>query len=66
MSEENVRFCPLLTVVRAGQVEYGICKINCVFYLDGECAFITTARLLKQSANPRIIDAAPKGEKSES
>ena len=66
MSEENVRFCPLLTVVRAGQVEYGVCKINCVFYLDDECAFITTAKLLKQSANLRVIDATRRGEKSES
>jgi hypothetical protein len=66
MSEENVRFCPLLTVVRAGQVEYGVCKINCVFYLDDECAFITTARLLKRSANPRVVDTTRKVETNES
>ena len=66
MSEVEVKFCPLLTVVRAGQVTYEVCKINCVFYLDNECAFVTTAKLLKQSAASRVIDANRGGKTNES
>lgn len=47
MSDE-VKFCPLLTVVRAGQATYLTCQTTCVFYIEGECAFITTAKILKQ------------------
>jgi len=66
MSEQEVKFCPLLTVVKAGQVTYEVCKINCVFYVDNECAFVTTARLLKQSIAPRVIDATRRSETNES
>jgi len=66
MSEQEVKFCPLLTVVRAGQVTYEVCKINCVFYVDSECSFVTTARLLKQSIAPRVIDAPRRSETNES
>lgn len=45
---EEVRFCPLLTVVRAGQANYMVCQTNCVFYLEEECAFLTTAKVLKE------------------
>lgn len=45
---EEVRFCPLLTVVRAGQANYLTCQSTCVFFLDGECAFITTTKILKE------------------
>ncbi|HGE71875.1 TPA: hypothetical protein ENX78_13620 [Candidatus Poribacteria bacterium] len=45
---EEVRFCPLLTVVKAGQANYMMCQSTCVFFLDNECAFITTAKILKE------------------
>lgn len=45
---EEVRFCPLLTVVRAGQANYMVCQTNCVFYLEEECAFLTAAKILKE------------------
>lgn len=46
-NNENVRFCPLLTIVKAGQANYMVCQSNCVFFLDEECAFITSAKALK-------------------
>ena len=64
MSEE-VRFCPLLTVVKAGQPNYMVCQSNCVFYLDGECAFVTAAKMLKEFGKPRVIDATRKSQKDE-
>jgi hypothetical protein len=58
---EEVRFCPLLTVVRAGQASYMVCQTNCVFYVEGECAFVTTAKLLKEIVkHPRVIDMTRK------
>ena len=62
MSEEEVKFCPMLTVIRPGQTResYTACQFNCVFYLDGECAFITTAKLLKEAVKPKIIDIVSK------
>jgi len=45
---EEVRFCPLLTVVKAGQANYMMCQSTCVFFLDNECAFVTTAKILKE------------------
>ncbi len=52
MSEE-VKFCPMLTIVRAGQASYMICQTNCVFFVDDECVFITTAKLLKETAKQK-------------
>ncbi len=66
MPDEEVKFCPLLTIVRAGQVNYGVCKTNCIFYLEGECAFITTAKLLKEVAKPEVIDMAQESQTDES
>ena len=60
MPEDEVKFCPLLTIVRAGQANYMVCQNNCVFYIDGECAFITTARLLKELKKSKVIDMSPK------
>jgi hypothetical protein len=45
---EEVRFCPLLTVVRAGQANYMTCQTTCAFFIDDECAFITTSKMLKE------------------
>ena len=66
MSEVEVKFCPLLTVVKAGQANYMVCQTNCVFYIEDECAFITTARLLKEVANPKVIEMARRGQTDES
>ena len=66
MSEVEVKFCPLLTVVNAGQANYMVCQTNCVFYLEDECAFITTARTLKEAINPKVIEMSPKGRSDES
>jgi hypothetical protein len=63
MPEGEVKFCPLLTIVRAGQANYMVCQNNCVFYIDGECAFITTAKSLKELARPKVIDLAQKEQK---
>jgi len=49
MSEE-VKFCPMLTTVVAGQANYMICQTTCVFFVDNECVFITTAKMLKELA----------------
>ena len=53
MSEIEVKFCPLLTTVNAGQVNYMVCQTNCVFYVDDECVFITTSKLLKETAKKK-------------
>ena len=45
---ENTKFCPLLTVVRAGQANYMVCQSSCVFFVDGECVFITASKALKE------------------
>jgi hypothetical protein len=66
MPEDEVKFCPLLTVVRAGQASYMVCQTNCVFYLEDECAFVTTAKLLKDLVRPKVIDIARKDQKEES
>ena len=66
MPEDEVKFCPLLTIVRAGQANYMVCQTNCTFYLEGECAFVTTARLLKGTAKPKVIDMAQRGQTDES
>ena len=66
MPEEEVKFCPLLTVVRAGQANYMVCQTNCVFYIEGECAFVTTAKLLKEIAKPKVIDMIRKNQTGES
>jgi len=64
---EEVRFCPLLTIVKAGQANYMVCQTNCVFYVDGECAFVTTAKLLKEIVKqPKVIDIVRKSQKEES
>ena len=60
MPEDEVKFCPLLTIVRAGQANYMVCQNNCVFYMDDECAFITTARTLKELKKSKVIDMNPK------
>ncbi len=53
MSEE-VKFCPMLTIVRAGQASYLACQYTtCVFFVDDECVFITTAKLLKEMAKQK-------------
>jgi hypothetical protein len=65
MSEE-IKFCPLLTVVKAGQANYMVCQTNCVFYLESECAFITSAKVLKEVMNPKVIDIIRKEQKDES
>jgi hypothetical protein len=66
MPEEEVKFCPLLTVVKAGQPSYMVCQTNCVFYVEGECAFVTTAKLLKEIVRPKIIDMVREGQTDES
>lgn len=66
MSEVEVRFCPLLTVVRAGQANYMVCQTNCAFYMEDECAFITTARLLKEVVRPKVIEMARKDQTDDS
>jgi len=63
---EEVKFCPLLTIVRAGQANYMVCQATCVFYLENECAFVTTAKLLKEIAKPRVIDSIRKDKTGES
>ena len=52
MSEE-IKFCPMLTTVRAGQASYMVCQTNCVFFIDDECVFLTTAKLLKEIAKEK-------------
>ena len=66
MSEVEVKFCPLLTIVNAGQANYMVCQTNCVFYLEDECAFITTARTLKEAINPKVIEMIRKGQTKDS
>jgi hypothetical protein len=66
MPEDEVKFCPLLTIVNAGQANYMVCQTNCVFYIEGECAFITTARLLKEVVKPKVIDMARRDQTGES
>ncbi len=66
MSEVEVRFCPLLTIVNAGQANYMVCQNNCTFYIEDECVFVTTVRLLKETVNPKIIEMARKGQTDES
>ena len=46
-NSEDTKFCPLLTIVRAGQANYMVCQSSCVFFIDGECAFITASKALK-------------------
>ncbi len=62
---EEVRFCPLLTVVKAGQANYMMCQSTCVFFLDGECAFITTTKMLKEllTAKANVSERKIDGEK---
>ena len=62
MSEVEVKFCPLLTIVNAGQANYMVCQTNCTFYIEDECAFITTARLLKEVVNPKVIEMVRKNQ----
>jgi hypothetical protein len=62
---EEIKFCPLLTIVRAGQANYMVCQTNCVFFLDDECAFITTAKVLKGSPKPKIVDSIRKDKNEE-
>ncbi len=62
MSEVEVKFCPLLTIVNAGQANYMVCQTNCAFYVEDECAFITTARLLKEVVNPKVIEMVRKNQ----
>lgn len=66
MSEIEVKFCPLLTRMDAGQANYMVCQTNCAFYLENECAFITTAKLLKEAVNTKVIEMAQKGRSDES
>ena len=66
MPEDEVKFCPLLTIVNAGQANYMVCQTNCVFYIEGECAFITTAKLLKEVVKPKVIDMARRDQTDES
>ena len=66
MPEDEIKFCPLLTVVKAGQPNYMVCQSTCVFYIDGECAFITTAKSIKEIAKPKVIDMIRKEQKDES
>lgn len=47
-NNEGIKFCPLLTVVKAGQANYMVCQSNCVFFIEDECAFITTSKALKE------------------
>lgn len=51
---EDVKFCPLLTVVKAGQANYMVCQSNCVFFIDDECVFITASRALKEMTKSNI------------
>ena len=69
MPEDEVKFCPPPTVLKAGQPSYMVCQSTCVFYLEGECAFITTAKLLKELVKPKVIDISDisrKDQRSES
>jgi hypothetical protein len=61
---EEIRFCPLLTVVKAGQANYMACQETCVFFLENECAFITTAKTLKELMRSKTVDMDRK-DKSE-
>jgi hypothetical protein len=61
---EEIKFCPLLTVVRAGQASYLACQTTCVFYLENECAFITSSKALKELMRSKAIDQDRK-DKSE-
>ena len=49
MPEDEVKFCPLLTIADAGRANYMVCQTNCTFYVEDECVFITTAKLLKEA-----------------
>jgi len=62
MSEDEVKFCPLLTIIKAGQANYMVCQTNCTFYIEGECAFVTTANLLKEVVKPKVIEMAQKNQ----
>ena len=53
---EEVKFCPLLTIIRAGQANYMVCQTNCAFFLDDECAFITAAKVLKDIKDLNLKD----------
>ena len=66
MSEVEVKFCPLLTIVNTGQANYMVCQTNCTFYLEDECAFVTTAKLLKEAVSTKVIEMAQKGRSDES
>ena len=66
MPEDEVKFCPLLTIVKAGQANYMVCQTNCAFYLEDECAFITTARVLKGTMKSKVIEMAREGQTDES
>lgn len=55
-NNENIKFCPLLTVVKAGQANYMVCQNNCVFFIDDECAFITTSKALKELMKNNIAN----------
>jgi hypothetical protein len=61
---EEVRFCPLLTVVRAGQANYMVCQSNCNFFIEDECAFITASKALKELVKNDTINQGRK-DKSE-
>ena len=55
MPEDEVKFCPFLTIVKAGQANYMVCQTNCTFYVDGECVFITTSKMLKELVKPKVV-----------
>jgi len=53
---EEVKFCPLLTIVRAGQPNYMACQATCVFFIENECALITSAKALKELMRSKVTD----------
>ena len=65
MSEETT-FCPLMTVVKEERANYMVCQTNCVFHVGDECAFIATARLLKEVVRPKVIEMVPRDPTDES
>lgn len=60
MPDDEIKFCPLLTIVKAGQANYMVCQSTCAFYVEGECAFVTTAKMMKELVKPKVIDMGEK------
>ena len=59
---DRVTFCPLITIVKEGQANYMSCQSTCVFYVEDECVFITTAKMLKEMAKSEAVDKSQRDE----